>query len=119
MKVAMLLAAMDTQRIPVVVTLAHFARAQQINEEWRASLQRVWASSAETAEAALTRRICERLKSARVGMTCHQLTRLLRSKSKETREALTDLEKAGQVVCRETHATNGRKVETWVWCTQD
>jgi hypothetical protein len=117
-KVAMLLAVMDADELPVTVELAHLARAQQIVEGWRASLHRVWNTNAETSEARLTRRVSDRLKATKQGMTCHQLTRLLRSNTKETTEALVALEKAGQVVMQQSTGANGRRVEVWVWASE-
>jgi len=41
MKVAMILAVMDTDTLPVTITLAHYALAQSIVEDWRESLHRL------------------------------------------------------------------------------
>lgn len=102
-KVAILLAALDwsdkeeTTSRPRVTT-AHWHRARQIAEEWRASAHRLLADLGENEEARLETRILGLLRTAGGRATVRELYRALRSPRKTVLEALKALEQDGQLV---------------------
>lgn len=113
MKVAMLLAAMDSDELPITVDLRHFASAQQRVESWRAGLHRLWEEQSATSEGRLTKRVLDRLAKQKNGMTARDLCQALRETSKQIGDALGLLERAGKVSQTVITAGNGRKVEVW------
>lgn len=113
-KVAMLLATMDCQTLPVVVELRHLARAQQIVERWRAALHSMLHEGTATDEARLSDRALERLaKGGSQGMTARDLYRELKVKSEDMRSILEELVLAGKVAREVGKGKNGQTVELW------
>ncbi len=96
-KVAMLLAAMDAEELPVVVSVAHATRAIQIVETWRESLHRLWANEPEVEVVALSGRILERLNKVPAGHTKRELCQYLHDSARNISEALELLEHSGAV----------------------
>ncbi|TVR25026.1 MAG: DUF3987 domain-containing protein, partial [Anaerolineaceae bacterium] len=101
-KVAILLAALDwadagDSSPRPKVTAAHWYRAQQLTEEWRASAHRLLADLGENEEARLENRIIGLLKTAGGVATVRDLYRALRSPRKPVIEALKALEQDGRV----------------------
>lgn len=114
MKVAMLLATMDADQLPITVTLAHYAAAQQRVETWRVGLHRLWSSQSATTETRLMDRILKKLeRAAQTGMTVRDLCISLRQNARETNDSLALLAKAGKVTSTTITAGNGRSVEVW------
>lgn len=113
-KVAMILATMDTERLPVRIELHHFARAQHIVETWRSSLHRMWDQGAAREDAIQTDRILELLTKARgASMTARDIYRTLHLGAGEGRALLEELALSGQVERSKTTAGNGRQIELW------
>jgi hypothetical protein len=114
-KVAMLLAVMDAQHEGVLhITLAHFARAQQIVERWRACLHIIWAEQSGSDDSRLMTRVVQALKrQGATGLTCRDLCNKLGVKAREVTEALEVLTRAGRVAKVEAIGGNGRQVELW------
>lgn len=103
LKVAIILAALDwislgerRQGRPVV-RAAHWYRAQQIVETWRASAHRLLHDLGESEEARLEMRILKLLSSNANGLSVRDIYRALRSPRKPVMEALKALEQDGQV----------------------
>lgn len=102
-KIAMLLATLDwidtrTVKTPTV-KMAHWARAQQIAEAWRASLHRmIDAPVTESTRALLERRIIHRLKENGAEMTARELNRYLRVERDELDMTLMRLVADGLLV---------------------
>lgn len=114
MKVAMLLAVMDAERLPVTIELRHYATAQQRVEVWREGLHRLWTSQSATQETRLMEKVLKRLERAgTVGMTTRDLCIALRQPAKEVGEALNLLSKSGKALSGTLKASNGRTVEVW------
>jgi DNA-binding GntR family transcriptional regulator len=109
-KVAMVLAVMDSAELPVVVSLAHYARAQQIVEGWRASLHHIWEQQAETEDETNARRIYDWIRQ-HGSATSRLLQQRLHIHARPVREALQVLEESGQVERREQGRTT-----IWVTC---
>jgi hypothetical protein len=109
LKVAILLAALDwadeqkTER--PVVELAHWYRAQQIAETWRASAHRLLQDLGNNEEARLEVRILHLLRDHPQGLSVRNLYRVLRSQRKPVAEALSALEQDGLVLRVPTPAT--------------
>ena len=113
-KVAMLLATMDADDLPVRIELRHWIRAQQIVETWRAGLHRIWSDGVKTEEARDTDRILAKLAEAgRSGMLARDLYRHLAIKSADCNVMLEELEKAGQVERLPATNNNGRPITYW------
>jgi uncharacterized membrane protein len=111
-KVALLLAALDwsdgvdgTPRPHV--TLAHWCRAQEIVEGWRASAHRLLADLGETEESRLEERILRFLRARGGSATARDVYRALRASRRTVQDALKALEDDGQVV-RVLHGCSGR-----------
>lgn len=104
LKVAIILAALDWielgDRRPnkPVVRAAHWYRAQQIVETWRASAHRLLHDLGESEEARLEMRILRLLIGQPGGLSVRSIYRALRSPRKPVIEALKALEQDGQVV---------------------
>ncbi len=114
-KVAMLLAAMDTPELPVRVERRHFARAQQIVECWRANLHLVWSRGVATEEAQQIDKVRELLsKAGPDGLFARDVYRSLNLTSSDVYPLLEELERSGDVTRVDRTAANGRKVERWV-----
>jgi len=97
-KIAMLLATMDADDLPVKVGLHHWARAQRIVETWRAGLHRIWSEGVQTEEARDSDRILSKLAEAgERGILARDVYRSLAIKSTDCNVILDELEKAGQV----------------------
>ncbi len=90
-------AAEDRPQKPVVQA-AHWYRAQQIAEVWRASAHRLLYDLGESEEARLEARILKLLAGRRDGLSVRSIYRALRSPRKPVIEALKALEQDGQVV---------------------
>jgi hypothetical protein len=104
LKVAIILAALDwislgerRQNRPLV-RAAHWYRAQQMVESWRASAPRLLHDLGESEEARLEIRILKLLSSYPQGLSVRDIYRTLRSPRKPVSEALKALELDGQVV---------------------
>jgi hypothetical protein len=104
LKVAIILAALDwialgerKQNRPVV-RVAHWYRAQQIVEVWRAAAHRLLHDLGESEEARLEIRILKLLAGQPGGLSVRSIYRALRSPRKPVIEALKALEQDGQVV---------------------
>jgi len=120
LKVAIILAALDwiapgeRRQGKPVVRAAHWYRAQQIVETWRASAHRLLHDLGESEEARLETRILKLLSSNTSGLSVRDIYRALRSPRKPVMEALKALEQDGQV---EQHYTrsgqHGPKAECY------
>ena len=104
LKVAIILAALDwielgerRQNKPVV-RAAHWYRAQQMVETWRASAHRLLHDLGESEESRLETRILKLLSGQKEGLSVRSIYRALRSPRKPVMEALKALEQDGQVV---------------------
>lgn len=118
LKVAILLAALDwadgAQRDPRPrVTAAHWYRAWQIVETWRASAHRLLADLGENEEGRLENRILGLLRMAGGTATVRDLYRALRSPRKPVVEALRALEQDGQVVKVDMPPNPGKRSEVY------
>lgn len=114
MKVAMLLAVMDAEDIPIRVELRHWARAQQIVETWRAGLHRIWSDGVQTDETRNDDRILALIAQAGSrGILARDIYRALAIKSSECNAILEELEKAGQIERVPGFNANNRPVTYW------
>jgi hypothetical protein len=117
-KVAILLAAMDwaddDAGLPhPKVKAAHWYRAQQIVEDWRASAHRLLADLGENEEGRLEGRILSFLRACGGVATVRDIYRALRSPRKPVTEALRALEDDGCVVRVELPPKPGLKSEAY------
>ncbi|MBA3872393.1 MAG: DUF3987 domain-containing protein [Anaerolineae bacterium] len=117
-KVAILLAALDWADedggLPhPKVTAAHWYRAQQIVEDWRASAHRLLADLGENEEGRLEGRILSFLRVCGGVATVRDLYRALRSPRKPVMEALRALEEDGCIVRVELPPKPGVKSEAY------
>lgn len=113
-KVAMLLAAIDTDEPPVTIQLRHFARAQQIVEGWRESLHRIRATAAQAQEETMLDRIQSRLVDAYPEpVLTRDIYRPLSLSVKLARQLLEELVTQGHAEKVMTTGGNGRQVEAW------
>ena len=96
LKIAILLAALDWAddgcRDRPVVALAHWYRAQQIAESWRASAHRLLYELGESEELRLEERVLRLLQAHPDGLSARSLYRALRTTHKPMMEALGALE---------------------------
>ncbi|MFQ3647607.1 MAG: DUF3987 domain-containing protein [Anaerolinea sp.] len=111
-KVAILLAALDWadddgEPPYPQVTAAHWSRAQQIVEDWRASAHRLLADLGENEEGRLEARVLGLLRACGGSATVRDIYRTLRSPRKAVLEALKALEDDGRVL-RVQNAYSGR-----------
>lgn len=114
MKVALLLAALDSEELPVHVGLRHFARAQMIVEGWRGMLHQLWGEGVTTEEAQQSDKVLALLaKASGQAVPTRDIYRPLNMASGEVRATLDELAKTGQVERIQTKAANGRNVEAW------
>jgi hypothetical protein len=101
LKVAIILAALDWTDDPAeprpVVQPAHWFRAQQIAEAWRASAHRLLQELGETEEARLEVRMIRLLRAHPDGLSLRSLYKALKTPRKPVMEALNALEQDGQV----------------------
>lgn len=98
LKVAMLLATMDSEQLPVRVALRHWARAQQIVEGWRASLHELRRQGITTDEEQLAQKLLARLDAVRpAGKTARELSQDTHRPSDAIISLLNLLLDAGQV----------------------
>jgi len=104
LKVAICLAALDwitlgeRRQSRPVVRAAHWYRAQEIVETWRASAHRLLHDLGESEEARLEMRILKLLIGQPGGLSVRSIYRALRSPRKPVIEAIKALEQDGQVV---------------------
>jgi hypothetical protein len=118
-KVAILLAAMDWSDddggLPhPKVTAAHWYRAQQIVEDWRASAHRLLADLGENEEGRLENRLLSLLRACGGSATVRDLYRTLRSPRKTVLETLKALEDDGRVIrVQNTYSGRGRPPEKY------
>lgn len=97
-KVAMLLATMDSDSPEVHLELRHYATAQQMVETWRAMMHIVWRQEMKIDEERLAEKIVAKLRQfAPNGLTGRQLQQQLNKPSKAVHEVLSLLQDAGQV----------------------
>jgi hypothetical protein len=97
-KVAMILATFDADRLPVTVDAAHVYRAQQIVEAWRAHLHGILGKLSDVGANVLTEQIKATL--AQVGrdwMSRRDLLRALGKQWSEVEPVVSDLEASGEV----------------------
>jgi hypothetical protein len=101
LKVAIILAAVDwadeEQDKPPAVRPAHWFRAQQITEQWRASAHRLLHALGESEESRLEIRAMRLLRAHPEGLSARQLYRALKAARKPVMELLNALEQDGQV----------------------
>ncbi|MFQ3673923.1 MAG: DUF3987 domain-containing protein [Aggregatilineales bacterium] len=118
-KVAMLLAALDWAdddgELPYPqVTAAHWSRAQQIVEDWRASAHWLLADLGENEEGRLEAQVLGLLRACGGSATVRDIYRTLRSPRKAVLEALKALEDDGRVLrVRNTYSRRGRPPEKY------
>lgn len=122
-KVATLLAAMDwaddgEASSRPKVTAAHWYRAQQIVEEWRASAHRLLADLGENEEGRLENRILGFLRACGGVATVRDIYRALRSARKPVIEALRALEDDGCIERVELPPKPGVKSEAYRLTTE-
>jgi hypothetical protein len=116
-KVATLLAVMDTDELPVVLTRAHWARAQRIVEGWRANLHRVWDQQSRTQDEQDSQKVSAYLKRIKPrGATVNDIRRHTKVDAETIQEVLAVLSLAGEVDRTSEKAGNGRAVERWSQC---
>jgi hypothetical protein len=101
LKVAILLAALDwadggAQDHPIVAK-AHWYRAQQIVETWRASAHRLLHDLGENEESRLEERILRLLKAHPAGLSLRSIYKTLKANRRAAAETLNALEQDGQV----------------------
>ena len=118
LKVAILLATLDwsddDDGLPrPKVVAAHWYRAQQIVEDWRASAHRLLADLGENEEARLENRILDLLRACGGTATVRDLYRSLRSPRKPVTEALKALAEDGCVARIELPPRPGRQSEAY------
>lgn len=109
LKVAIILAALDTHELPVHVELKHFARAMRITETWRTYLHHIWNAGTESSETHLSDRIAEHLTKNIVGRTTRELCHTFHQPAVEINKALELLTQDGIVECTQV----GRR-KMWV-----
>ena len=118
-KVAILLAALDwadsedASNARPTVNTAHWYRAQQIVETWRASAHRLLADLGDNEEARLENRILGLLRAHPEGASVRETYRTLRAPRKAVIDALRALESDGTLVRVETPSKPGPKSETY------
>jgi len=95
-KVAMILATLDCEALPVVIERRHWARAQRIVEAWRANLHELLRDHMASEDERVAQRIVERLQKDGP-LTARELQQRLHHPAKAIREALEVLGAAGQV----------------------
>ncbi|HLV37453.1 MAG TPA: hypothetical protein VKY59_20205, partial [Spirillospora sp.] len=120
LKVAIILAALDWVALgerrqgKPIVRAAHWYRAQQIVETWRASAHRLLHDLGESEEARLEMRILRLLAGQPNGLSVRSIYRTLRSPRKPVIEALKALELDGRVEQDFVrNGQHGRKAETY------
>lgn len=114
-KLALLLATLDAEQLPVRVEPRHAARAVEIAETWRAALHQIWSEGAATEETTLADRLLASLERvAPQGLSTRELCQLLHRSSQEVRAALDLLQEAGYV----SNQQSGRKL-IWARCATD
>jgi hypothetical protein len=105
LKTAIILAALDwislgeRRQSRPVVRAAHWYRAQQMAEAWRASAHRLLHDLGENEESRLETRILKLLSGQPGGLSVRDIYRTLRSPRKPVLESLKALEQDGQIVC--------------------
>lgn len=87
-KVSMILAVMDSEKLPITVRVCHSARAIKIAESWRYALHQIWTNEATTHEIRLTDRILTYLKRKPYGATIREMCQMLHVKSDDAKQAL-------------------------------
>lgn len=110
-KVAMLLAVMDSPTPGVTVELRHWVRAQRIVETWRAGLHRIWSDGLETDEARDTDRLLARIAAGgAAGILPRDAYRPLGIRAADANQMIDELERSGQIEKVPSFAKNGRAV---------
>lgn len=103
LKVAIILAALDwadhQAESKPIVQAAHWFRAQQIVETWRASAHRLLRELGESEDSRLEGRILRLLKAHPEGMTARRIYKYFRAPRKAVLETLNALEQDNQVKC--------------------
>ncbi len=119
MKVAMILAALASQQLPVAVEMRHLARAVQICEQWRANLHNIYgkdtsASERGAQELNLGDRLQEWLGEENPdGATMRQICRKFTKTTKEIKEVLEALQADSAVEQAPAMTDSGRAVMVW------
>ena len=114
-KIAMLLAAIDCDQLPVRIERRHFARAQEIVERWRVSLHEVWAHGVTTDEEHISNKIMKLLQDAgEQGLLARDIYRPLHRSAADITKLLEFMERSGEVERLSSIGRNGRMVERWV-----
>lgn len=97
MKIAMLLAALDSPALPVQVELCHYAHAQEITESYRRNLHTLRREKATTKSEKEIDKIVSLLEQHPDGCAMRDIYRVLHLDVKTTRERLEELAKQGVV----------------------
>jgi hypothetical protein len=111
-KAAMLLATMDCESLPVTITLAHYARGQQLAEEWRREMHHLWETQTQTHQIELSNRILTHLRNYQRA-TRRDICRALKVDTRDVQDCLDLLQQAGEVEAIETRNARNRKVIIW------
>lgn len=112
MKVAMLLAVMDAPDPNVIVTLAHYARGQQIAEGWRACMHQIWSQEMRIDERQLGDRALVKLRAVKpAGLTARQIQQQLNRTAREINDVLMLLQESGMV-------SSGKEGKKTVWIAE-
>lgn len=113
-KVAMILAALDTEHPPVQLTLAHWAKAQQIVEDWRYSLHLLRHKSAASQGQRDLDKIVSFLNGKGAdGAKTRDIARKTHLKVEELRRYMEELSRQGLVELFYVANSKGRKLEYW------
>lgn len=114
-KVAMLLATLDTKCLPITVEARHVYRAQQIVESWRASLHSLDIHLSGVAQDGLAERIRSVL-SKEAWVSRRDLLRALGKTWSELAAAINDLEASGDLERQSYKPTRGAASEEYRLC---
>lgn len=116
MKVAMILAALDADRLPVTIELCHYAHAQVIVERWREALHNLRNASAVTDGAQEIDKIMSLLtKAGEEGVASRDIYRATHLAPDAARERLDELARQGVAEAFFFKASNGKNAEMWRW----
>ena len=114
LKVAMMLAAIDSPDQDMVIEDRHLLRAIRIVEGWRHNLHRLWRDGMQSSETKLGSRLLAILREmALSGATVRELQQRTGKTAKEIKEVLDVLRLAGQVDVIDLKGGNGRMMQKW------
>ena len=113
-KVAIILATLDADRLPVTVDGPHVYRAQMIVEEWRSNLHSIFSKMGNSRKKDLTEIIASALaKKGKEWVPRRDLLRGLNKKWSETEGAIDDLVASGDIERRSIKNQPGPKSEEY------